>query len=274
MILEQEDWKEPVCPLERPCSCGNPSHHHHERIPIPEIIAECDRLFNRENMEELGRHLRTWREKAQKMGDREGELTILSEMMGHYRMTGDREHGISAVRDGFALMRELGMTGTVSTGTILLNGATALKSFGETEEALNCYREAFRCYNTNLPPDDVRYAGLFNNMAAAYADTGDTLQAEVYYRKALDILKHSGGLMDSAVTHVNLAELYNHQNPEAPRIQAELECALACFNSPDAKRDGYYAHTCRKCASAFGQLGFFRDEMELNKRADEIYERS
>lgn len=76
--LEPEDYIEPNCPLERPCGCGEkgPHHHHHDhqnKIPLRDVIAECDRLFNQEKTEELGEHLRKWRAKAHEIGDREGE---------------------------------------------------------------------------------------------------------------------------------------------------------------------------------------------------------
>ena len=235
------------------------------------IIAECDRLFNEEKMVELGEHLRKWRGEAQAIGDREGELGILSELMGHYRMLGDRERGLAAVRDGFTLLGKLGIAGSVSAGTILVNGATALQAFGEIDESLNYYKEAFRCYGAYLDPNDWRFAGLLNNMAAAYAAKHDLKYAEAYYRKALDVLKACGNLMDAAVTHVNLAQMYAAEDRNDPRISVELELAVACFDDPAAVHDGYYAHTCRKCASAFGPLGFPEVEEELNWRADEYY---
>lgn len=307
MTIDPEDYLEPRCPLEEPCGCrhghddcghehahgsgpgaefthgnGMPGHAGHEhihsdhvharRIPMREIIEECDRLFNAEQTFELGEHLRKWRAEAQTIGDREGELGILSELMGHYRMQGDRERGLAAVRDGFALLGKLGIGGSVSAGTILINGATALQAFGEIDEALNYYKEAFRCYGAHLDPNDWRFAGLLNNMAAAYAAKHDVKYAEAYYRKALDVLKACGNLMDAAVTHVNLAQMYAAEaGPDDPRIAAELDLAVACFDDPEAVHDGYYAHTCRKCASAFGPLGFPEVEEELNWRADEYY---
>ena len=275
MSIDPEDYLEPQCPLSRPrhhhhdgkCSCGHP----HGRIPVSEIIARCDELFNTEQMGPLGDHLRHWLAKARELGDEQGELTILSELMGHYRMTGDRERGLEAVRDGFALMKKIGEEGTVSAGTILLNGATALQAFGETEKALNCYAEAFRCYGAHLDPMDPRFAGLLNNMAGAYAASGNFKSAEDHYLRALDVLKACGNLMDSAVTYVNLAQLYASADPADPMIQATLDCAMDCFDSPDAVRDGYYAHTCRKCASAFGAFGRPETEKDLNARADSWY---
>ena len=302
MTIDPEDYLEPACPLEEPrgcrhnhphgsgpgaeythgngCECGHDHEREHGakphrngagRIPMQEIIQECDRLFNAEKSAELGEHLRKWREEARRIGDREGELGILSELMGHYRMQGDRERGLMAVRDGFALLGQLGIGGSVSAGTILLNGATALQAFGDVDGALNYYKEAFRCYGAHLDPNDWRFAGLLNNMAAAYAAKHDVKYAEAYYRKALDVLKACGNLMDAAVTHVNLAQMYAAENRDDPRIASEFELAVACFDDPTAVRDGYYAHTCRKCASAFGPLGYPEIEEELNRRADEYY---
>ena len=281
--ISPEDYLEPPCPLERPhapgcgaphhthdehCGCG---HHHRERIPVGEIIAKCDAFFNSEQMGPLGDHLRHWLARAREIGDEQGELTMLSELMGHYRMTGDRERGLEAVREGFELMKKIGEEGTVSAGTILLNGATALQAFGETEKALNCYAEAFRCYGAHLDPSDGRFAGLFNNMAAAYAARGDLKSAETHYLKALDVLKACGDLMDAAVTYVNLAQLYAGADPADPMVEVSLDCAMDCFDSPDAVRDGYYAHTCRKCASAFGAFGRPETEKDLDSRADSYY---
>ncbi|MBP5585614.1 MAG: tetratricopeptide repeat protein [Lentisphaeria bacterium] len=304
MTIDPEDYLEPSCPLEEPggcrhghvhgsgpgaeythgngcdCGCGHEHEHDHgsmphrnqpRRIPMQEVIQECDRLFNSEKMVELGEHLRKWREEARRIGDREAELGILSELMGHYRMTGDRERGLMAVRDGFALLGQVGIAGSVTAGTILINGATALQAFGDIDGALNYYKEAFRCYGAHLDPNDWRFAGLLNNMAAAYAAKHDVKYAEAYYRKALDVLKACGNLMDAAVTHVNLAQMYAAEDRADPRIASELELAVACFDDPAAVHDGYYAHTCRKCASAFGPLGFPEVEEELNWRADEYY---
>lgn len=196
---------------------------------------------------------------------------MLSELMGHYRMAGDKERGIPAIRDGFSLLDKLGIAGTASAGTILLNGATALQAFGETDEALQHYAEAFRCYGASLDPNDWRFAGLLNNMAAAYSQKGDFAHAEAYYNKALDVLKVCDNLMDAAVTHVSLAQMYAKMNPEDPRIAESLDRAMSCFDDPSVTYDGYYAHTCRKCASVFGFFGRTDDEKELNGRADALY---
>lgn len=249
------------------CSSGTCSGH----IPLEKIIAECDDLFNQEKKEALGEHLRFWRRRAAEMGDKKGELSLLSEMMGHYRMMRDEARAISAVRDGSALIEELKIPDTASAGTIFINAATALQSFGHSENAMICYRKAESCYLKNLSAADPRFAALYNNMASACIDSGDFEQAEKYYFQAAEILKTTGGSMDLAVTYVNLAQLYDALDPEDDRIGENLDLAFSCFDDTGVSRDGYYAHTCRKCAPAFGFFGRFMDEAELNKRADDFY---
>ena len=269
MFLEAEDYLEPECPLKRPSAPEIRSGT--AKVSLDKIIAECDRLFNTEDLHAVGVHLRKWLDKAAEIGDTASELTILSELMGHYRMMNDPERGLEAIKRGYPLITKLGIEGTVSAGTILINGATALQAFGFAEESLNSYIEACRCYSENLDPSDNRFAGLYNNMASAYADTGNSSKAEKYYLMALDILKVNHNLMDLAVTYVNLARLYFRNDPHDTIINVCFDCAMDCFNSPDAIRDGYYAHTCRKCASAFTLSGREDDANELNRRADLFY---
>lgn len=249
------------------CSNGKCTGH----IPLEKIIEECDRLFNLEKKDELGDHLRFWRRRAVEMGDKKGELSLLSEMMGHYRMERDESRGIAAVRDGLALIDELQLSESAGAGIIYINAGTALQSFGYSDRALSCYKKAENCCRRNLKTGDERFAALFNNMASAYIDSGAFERAEQYYFQAAEILKSTRNLPDLAVTYVNLAQLYDALDPEDVKIEQYLDLAFACFDDESVPRDGYYAHTCRKCASAFGYFGRFMDEAELQKRAGDFY---
>ena len=242
-----------------------------QRIPLADIIKECDKLFNSNRSAELGAFLRAWRAKAQEIADRAGELSILNELIGHYRMTKDELHGLQAVNDAVKLIGDIGMERDLSAGTIYLNAATALSSFDKFEEALQLYSKAQTCYVEHLEEEDVRFAGLYNNMAAAVLATGNFSSAEEYYFKAVDILSAASSLMDLAVTYVNIAQLYYTRDAEDVMVSSSLDCAMLCFNDPAAAHDGYYAHTCSKCAGAFGDMGRKDDEEELLTRARRYY---
>ncbi|MBE6368241.1 MAG: tetratricopeptide repeat protein [Lentisphaerae bacterium] len=271
MALNREDYEEPVCLLQPPRQSGTAHNCSGQPIPLAEVIARCDELFNANDPAALGEHLRFWRQKAQAWGDKSGELSILSEMMGHYRMTGNETLALQAIKDGLQLLRELNIANSVSCGTILINAATALQAFGYFKEALTHYAEAFRCYNSHLDPNDWRFAGLLNNMAAAHAANGDFQHAQAFYRQALEVLTACGNLMDKAVTFVNLAQLYDQQDSSDERINQMLDQAMQCFQDPAAAHDGYFAHTCSKCASAFGLFGRLEDERLLKKYAGDFY---
>ena len=242
-----------------------------ERIPLGDILKECDRMFNANAKAELGAFLRAWRAKAQQSGDLSGELSILNELTGYYRLANDPEHGKPVVNDALSLITKTGISGSLSAGTILLNAATALCAFGDTDQAVELYNRASECYFANLPEGDIRFAGLFNNMASAFLAAGDFDKAEEYYLQAVDILSSANSIMDMAVTYVNLAQLYFSKGEAAEVIASTLDCAMLCFNSPATPRDGYYAHTCTKCAGAFGQMGRKDYEEELLTRAREFY---
>ncbi|MBE6364909.1 MAG: tetratricopeptide repeat protein [Lentisphaerae bacterium] len=235
------------------------------KIPLHEVIALSDHLFNAGKRAGIGTHLRHWLNEAQMAGDRESELSILNELMGHYRMSNDPARGLEAVAAGVKLLDELHQAETVSGGTILLNAATALQAFGRYDEAEELYLRAYRAYTLHLPDKDGRFAGLFNNMASIYAAKGDIDTAEAYYLEAMEVLRDSGKAMDMAVTWVNLAQL--------GRDTANcLERARAIFDDAGIVRDGYYAHTCLKCAPAFAGAGEVDYAEVLTARAGEFYE--
>lgn len=227
------------------------------------ILAEYDRLSHGGKTIQAGDFLR---QQLRIITEPATRLTLLNELIGHYRMAGDEFRGISAVEEALDLMKELQVQNSVSSGTIRLNAATALHSFGKNSEALQLYRQAYADYSANLPENDPLFAGCFNNMAAVYATMGDLDTAEAYYMQALEIQNVSGNKMDIAVTWVNLAQLGRNTG-------YCLDKAWEYFNDESVKHDGYYAHSCAKCAGAFGILGRPGVEAELRRRAKEFYER-
>ena len=239
-------------------------------IDLAAVIAECDRLFNANAPELLGEHLRKYRTLAQQYGDKSSELSLLNELIGHYRMQGDPVRGRQAVMDALVLVEFLNVKNTISGGTILINAATALSAFGEFNEALELYNRAGACYKNNLPADDKLFAGLYNNMASVYLALADFAEARKLYLQALEILQKNNDLMDSAVTYVNLAQLA-YQADDIPQIDIFLDKAMELFNAPAAERNGYYAHSCSKCAPVFGFFERENDEKLLMQRSEDFY---
>lgn len=283
MILEREDWEESRCCL-RPRDAAVELPHGNAPVPgtcmtgradgheIGRVIADFDRLLARDAKEEAGRYLEDWLERFEKNGDWACQITILNEMMGFYRNTGEKEKGLASVKKGLSLVMEHELSGTVSGGTTFVNAATTMKAFGKAKEAMPYFEQAFRAYGETLAPEDYRFGGLFHNMALAFEDLGDYKRAEIYYKKAMEIMERlrPGSILEIAVTWVNLAVLYEKWGREE-EIDRCLNKAIDGFHARDAARDAYYAFNCRKCADTFGYFGYFRMKKELNSEADRIY---
>ena len=260
--MDERDYMEQVCPFDVSAWRKSPKKAT-EQIDLAAYLARYDALMARGEKEEAGNVLRCALAEARARDDLHSELSLRSELMGYCRQAGRRDEGMEAIESGLALLRELGLEGSLTAGTILINAATALSAFGEQHRALGNFQEAFRCYGKALPPDDQRWAALMNNMAGAYEAVGERDNAERYYRSALRVQQRGGGA-DIAVTHVNLAQLLGSRE--------EWEAALRALDEPTLIWDEYYAFTCRKCAAAFEEAGMPETAKELRERAEIIHE--
>lgn len=154
----------------------------------------------------------------------------------------------------------------------MLNAATTLKAFGFPERAVEFFGEVEAAYSATLSSDDYRMAGLYNNYALALVDVGRLSEAETCYERALSVLEACpNSENEMAVTFCNMAYMYEKTAPDDERIDSVLERAELLLEPPEKKRDGYYAFTASKCASAFEYFGYFVFAAELKRRAEVIY---
>ena len=243
-----------------------------EKLDIRAIIAQLDGFFAVEDLKGAEDFLNTALERSIEIGDKTGQLSILSELMGFHRRTADKAAAMRASEDGIALIFELGIGKSVSGATVLLNAATTLSAYGESERAIGYFCEVMRVYADNLDLSDYRFAGLYNNMGTAYSNLSDVENALKYYGAALSIMEKTDNRMEVAVTNVNIAELYGNMQTEDACEAVDRYVQAALFELERASvRDGYYAFTCRKCAPTLDRLGYFKDARILNERADRIY---
>ena len=238
---------------------------------MEEIIRRLDELMGREEYDAARDLLTGAQERARRSGDVSGELSLCSELLGFYRMTGRREALDPVLARTMELLEQVHIS-PVSRGTILINAATALAAFGRGREALPLYTQAERCYMAVLPPRDRAFAALYNNVAGCLEGMGDPVGAEREYKRALNILENYPHEPDQTVSYVNLAQLYAARDPSDPRVGENLDRAMELFNDPEMLWDGYYAHTTRKCAPAFEALGRPDEAAELRERAEIVYE--
>ena len=274
-VLAPEDYLEPSCLL-----CGEPygAEPKDRAIPQQRIIAKMDEYMSRRDYEGAERHLLYWLEEARLGNDRRGQLMLHNELVGHYRKTGNEEKAMESAEEALRLLDELEFQETISAGTTYVNIATACNAFGHNERALELFEKARKNYESAPQTKPELLGGLYNNMALVHASLQRYDEAKALYEQAMDVMgRVENGELEQAITCLNLASLAEAElgaEDCAERAGGLLERARELLDTPSVPRDGYYAFVCEKCAPTFGWFGYFLDEQELKKRAEEIYERT
>ena len=265
------DTIEPSCPFDNTAYTGVPDAGRTDRGPdIPELIKELDALYAKNDLAAAEILIDEGIEQALGAGDWKSELSLVSEQLGLYRKTMEKDKALKAIADAQRLIGEHAMGRTVSGATVLLNAATTMKCFGNAEGSLPLFEHVLTVYSENLDPKDYRFAGLYNNMALSCEDTGAFEKAEAFFGRALAVLeKLPDTNNDIAVTWCNLAELYYARDCEDERVSACMENAGDKLLDPALKHDGYFAFTAGKCLPLFDAFGFFYYASRLRKILEE-----
>ena len=184
------DIIEPNCPFDITAHTGVPDAGKTScAVDIPELIKKLDALYAENDLPVAENLIDGAMERALAAGDWRSRLSLVSELLGLYRKTMDRGKALSAIREARELIEEHGMGRTVSGATVLLNAATTMKCFGDAAGSLPLFEHVLTVYSENLDPQDYRFAGLYNNMALSYDETGDVPNAERCFKLALAILE-------------------------------------------------------------------------------------
>ena len=246
-------------------------------IPTERVLDKLDEHFGRNDYYSAEKHLLYWLGEARIIDDKRSELLFLNELAGLYRKLSKEEKAIETVSALLDSIYKMGIENNVGAGTTYINCATVYKAFNKAEKALPLFEKAKEVYEKNLPSDDKRFGGLYNNMALALVDLERFSEAYELYEKAISVMANADdGDLEVAITYLNIASAKEAElgaEESEAQIRDYVEKAMEIFDEHE-NRDGYYAFVCDKCASVFGYFGYFIYEKELEKRAREIYERS
>lgn len=275
-MIDGFDYKEPACPL-----CGGKEFYNPElspaagRIPVKRIMEKTDGFYKKNDLAGAAAHLEYWLEEARALNDKNGELSVINELLGVYRKTANTEKGTDAAENALSLIEELDLSGSVSAATIILNVATLFKAFGKADKAVPLYEKVQKIYDGNLKPNDPLKAGLYNNFALALADVGETEKAEKLYLSAIEIMENAeNGKIDAAISYINLAHLYDAQKTPKDKI---TDCLFKAYNllcDEKNPQDSYLAFVYSKCYPSFGYFGYAKIAEELKNLSEKLYERS
>lgn len=263
-VLKPDDYIEPRCPL-----CEDPYGTKPAIRPVPQerIIRRLNEYLTRRDYKGAERHLLYWLEEARLGLDRRGQLLLHNELIGHYRKSGDKDHALENAESALALIHELGMEGTISSGTTYVNAATAYHAFGDMDRAMVLFEKAKEVYEKDARTDKALLGGLYNNMALNVFALGQYEEALDLYQNALKVMADvPDGRLEEAITYLNMADVYEemYEAEEAePFISRCLDTAYHLLMNGEITDPGYYAFVCGKCAPVFEHYGYFLAAREL-----------
>ena len=246
-------------------------------IPIKRVIDKLDERLNKNDYDGALRLLLYWEKEATFLSDERGLLTINCELMGLYRKISKKDEAIAAADKALFLVEKLRLSDSVTAGTALVDAATVFNAFGENERSFELFLKARSLYEKLLDKNDAKLGALYNNCGLTLVALKRFDEAEEYFFKALSIVKAAQNKLDEAITHLNLANLYESRDgfENAFDLIAErLRLSRDLLESEATEENGYYAFVCEKCANTFGYYGMEDYARELKARAKKIYERA
>ena len=144
---------------------------------------------------------------AENAEDDAGLLTVLNETMGFYRSQGWHDKNQWIVQRTIELALRMGLEGSETWATTLINCATAMRAAKQYDQAEDLYTQALHCAEQVFSPDDRRIAALHNDLSMLYSETDRTEQAEHELRKAIDLLASAS---ENPSTDIDLASSYTN----------------------------------------------------------------
>lgn len=228
---------------------------------IEQVLKQLDGLFAQHKVAQVEDFLLGKIDEAAAEGDTGSLITLLNEIIGHYRETGEFDKSIAACRQVLLLMDELGLKGTVAYATTLLNVANACRAAGLLRESMTYYQEVRGIYEKNLAQTDFRYASLYNNMSLLFQEMGDYESACDCLERALGIASmYEGARIEVAVTYTNLAA----SQLKLGRYQEAIENLKKAFSifEMDEDRDYHYSGAL----SAMGEAQYLAGNLEESAR--------
>lgn len=230
-------------------------------MELEKILQELDRLFATYQVDRVEYYLKQQIAEARELGERDIVVTLMNELIGHFREKGEFDKSLAACSEVLQLMKQMGLEGSIPYATTLLNIANAYRAAGKLEESMVQYRTVLMLYERALEPHDMRFASLYNNLSLLYQEMGDFESACVCLEKALDIVKlYEDARIETAVTFTNLAasqlRIGNYQE-----AVMNLKKAFSIFEM-DEPRDYHYSGAL----SAMGEAQYLAGNLEESAR--------
>ena len=240
---------------------------------MDDILQQIDRLLEENKGAQAQALMEKSLERALEIGDRGSAVTLLNELIGFCRETGQAEKSYYYGEAVLSILQEMGLSGTLPFATSVLNIASAYRAGGRLEDAMTCYRAVEQIYSQVLEPGDMLVASLYNNKALLYQEMGEFEAAGTYLERALQIaLQHPERYYEQASSYANLAATYLQLGKEEQAADC-FQRAIAMFEAHGV-RDAHYCAALASLAAYLFQKGEYGRAEEYFVRAMQGIEES
>lgn len=237
------------------------------------ILEKLDELFSKRDMYAIEPFLLGKLQEALEEEDTGCVLTILNELIGHYRETSQHEKGILFAERTKTIAKGAGLEGTLSYAVMLLNIANEYRACGRYEDAKKAYEDAKVIYDKCLPEDDFSYAAFYNNLGLLYQEMGEFEQSVEVLKRSLNIVKkYQNTRIEQASTHSNLAASLFYMEEKKKSISdilVHLEEAFFLFEQDDEK-NYHYAAALTVMSDVMMEQGRLEDGLEYYEKARKL----
>lgn len=247
-----------------------------ENLFTDNMFQEVQKYYNSHDMPRAGACMEYWLKQAQNASCWQEELTILNELIGFYRKTGNPEKGLHVMQRAEQIITGHELENTEAAGTTWLNIATAYRAFGKTQQSYNYFVKTKQNYLQQMEPFDYRMASLHNNMALLFLDIGYLGKAKEEFEQAIEILQTDPeSEAELVTTYINLLVLvYKIPLPESQKqlaLHSLIDKTIALLAKYTDLPDSYYAYVCDICAKTIISLGFSREAEILTQLSERFY---
>lgn len=218
------------------------------------VLEELDFLSGLKQEDSVESFLFSKAEEAIKESDSGALLSILNEMVVFYKKVGRYKDCIKICERILKLADEMELNGSIEYGSLLLNIAVAYSDVNKLEEAKAFYLQVLPCFEGQVERKDQRWSCLYLNMSELYRKLQEWNQSIVCLKKAFEIATMNDNVMEVAMIHTKLADLYL-QKKETEEAMSHLKIALKIFKAREESKDSYYGIALYTMGEAYYQLG-------------------
>ncbi len=210
-------------------------------MDLNKTLDKLDKLFADHRSDLVEDFLQNSIKEAMTEGDNEAILSLVSELVGFYRDSGQADKAASYAGSMLRLCESFGISGTVPHGTALLNAANAYRAAGMFEQSAECFGKCFEIYSENLPKNDMRISGYYNNLSLLYQEMGDFSRSVDALKSALAIAEENSADYEIAAACSNLSASLMKLG-DISKSEKYADRALEIFErDPEDSRDFHYS---------------------------------